>query len=104
MGHKGRERVLAMQRARRLASMVVVASLTVAGLSACRTEPSVAAYVGDSGRVTEKRVQQVWDDAQTALTDAGAPGGVPISRGDIVKTLVSADVIWCVGPFGTSRY
>ncbi|MEV4344389.1 hypothetical protein AB0J83_07925 [Actinoplanes sp. NPDC049596] len=73
--------------------MVVVASLTAAGLSACRSEPSVAAYVGDSGRVTEKRVQQVWDDAQAALTEAGAKGGVPISRGDIVKTLVSADVM-----------
>ncbi|WP_097322646.1 hypothetical protein [Paractinoplanes atraurantiacus] len=73
--------------------MVVVASLTVAGLSACRSEPSVAAYVGDSGRITEKRVQQIYDDARTALTDAGAKGAVPISRGDIVKTLVSADVM-----------
>ncbi|XVU26388.1 hypothetical protein ACQPZJ_04855 [Actinoplanes sp. CA-054009] len=73
--------------------MVVVASLTVAGLSACRSEPSVAAYVGDSGRITEKRVQQIYDDARTALTDAGAKGAVPISRGDIVRTLVSADVM-----------
>ncbi|MFF5085132.1 hypothetical protein ACFY36_49520 [Actinoplanes sp. NPDC000266] len=73
--------------------MVVVASLSVAGLSACRSEPSVAAYVGDSGRVTEKRVQQIYDDARTALTDAGARGAVPISRGDIVRTLVSVDVM-----------
>lgn len=84
---------MAMQRARRLASMAVVASLTVAGLSACRSEPSVAAYVGDSTRITEKRVQEIWDDARTSLSEAGAQGTVPISRGDIVRTLVSADVM-----------
>jgi hypothetical protein len=85
---------MAMQRARRLASMAVVASLTVAGLSACRTEPSVAAYVGDSGRVTEKRVQEVWDDAQASLAAVPeAKGAMPLTRGDIVKTLVSADVM-----------
>ena len=90
-----------MQRARRLASIAVVASLAVAGLSACRSEPSVAAYVGDSGRITEARVQEVWDDARQALTEASAaqpaasagPAAMPITRADIVRTLVSADVL-----------
>ena len=95
-----------MQRARRFASIAVVASLAVAGLSACRSEPSVAAYVGDSGRITEARVQEVWDDARKALTEATAaqpaadaagpaagPAAMPISRADIVRILVSADVL-----------
>ena len=95
-----------MQRARRFASIAVVASLAVAGLSACRSEPSVAAYVGDSGRITEARVQEVWDDARKALTEATAaqpaadaagpaagPAAMPISRADIAPTLVSADVL-----------
>ena len=90
-----------MQRVRRFASIAVVASLAVAGLSACRSEPTVAAYVGDSGRITETRVQEIWDDARTELTEAAAqqpgasagPAAMPITRGDIVRTLVSADVL-----------
>jgi hypothetical protein len=78
-----------MQRSRRLASMAVVASLAVAGLSACRSEPAVAAYIGDS-RITEKRVQQVWDDARAAL---GGDAAMPITRTDIVNVLVSRDLI-----------
>ncbi|MBG0563216.1 hypothetical protein [Actinoplanes aureus] len=58
-----------MLRARRLASAVVVASLAVGGLSACRSEPTVAAYLGDTGRVSEERVQAIWDEAHDALTD-----------------------------------
>ena len=97
-----------MQRVRRFASIAVVASLAVAGLSACRSEPTVAAYVGDSGRITETRVQEIWDDARAELTEAAAqqpeaaaqqpgasagPPAMPITRGDIVRTLVSADVL-----------
>ena len=85
-----------MTRARRLASVAVVASLAVTGLSACRTEPSVAAYVGDS-RIAESRVQDLWDEAHDAVVEqsekAGQPAVMPISRGDIVRTLVSVDVL-----------
>ncbi|MGK5680920.1 hypothetical protein [Actinoplanes sp. URMC 104] len=86
------------------------------GLSACRSEPSVAAYVGDSARITEARVQQVWDNAYSALTAAAAeqpaqpqqpegsqaepgtgpsdaPVTMPITRTDIVRTLVGHDVL-----------
>jgi hypothetical protein len=90
-----------MQRARRLASIVVVASLTAGGLSACRSEPSVAAYLGDSGRITEERVQAVWDNAFAAVRDqaaaqpeaSAAPAKLSITRGDVVRTLVSSDVL-----------
>lgn len=87
-----------MQRARRLASVAVVASLAVAGLSACRSEPSVAAYLGDS-RLTEARVQDVWDEAHDAVVKAAAKGDpgkpvvMPVTRADVVRTLVSADVL-----------
>ena len=86
-----------MQRVRRLASVAVVASLAVAGLSACRSEPSVAAYLGDS-RLTEARVQDVWDEAHDAVVKAaqatpGAPATMPVTRADVVRTLISADVL-----------
>lgn len=79
-----------MQRARRLASAVVVASLGVAGLSGCQTAPSVAAYLGPLGTVTESRVQAVWDDAHDALAQQakGKPVTVPVTRTQIVQTLV----------------
>ncbi|MBU2668797.1 hypothetical protein KOI35_35330 [Actinoplanes bogorensis] len=93
-----------MRRARRLASIVVVASLGLAGLTACRAEPSVAAYVGDTAKVTEARVQEVWDNASAALTSAaaqqpeasGAAVKLPITRADIVRTLVGHDVMMAV--------
>jgi hypothetical protein len=87
-----------MQRARRLASVAVVASLAVTGLSACRSAPSVAAYLGDV-RITESRVQDVWDEAQDAVVEAAGQGAtataatMPITRTDVVRTLVSADVL-----------
>ncbi|GAA4597664.1 hypothetical protein BJY16_002434 [Actinoplanes octamycinicus] len=52
--------------------MAVVASLAIAGLSACRSAPAVAAYVGDS-QIPESRVQDIWDDARQAF-DAEAVG------------------------------
>src|SRR6185436_8473030 len=88
--HIDREKVMTMQRSRRLASMAVVACLAVAGLSACRSESSVAAYIGDT-RTTEKRVQAVWDDARAAL--GGDAAVMPISRTDVVNVLVGADLM-----------
>ena len=90
-----------MQRARRPIAVAVVASLAVAGLSACRSEPSVAAYVG-GGKVTESRVQQVWDEARAAAaadlaarpaTGSAEPAALPITRSDVVRALISVDVL-----------
>ncbi|MEV6343499.1 hypothetical protein [Actinoplanes sp. NPDC051851] len=81
--------------------MAVVASCALGGLTACRAEPSVAAYVGDS-RITESRVQAIWDDARAKLTaeartaaQAGGTGTatMPISRADIVSVLVGRNLI-----------
>jgi hypothetical protein len=58
-----------MSRARRLASAVVAASLAVGGLSACRTESSVAAYLGDTEKISEEQVQEIWDDGHDRLTE-----------------------------------
>ncbi|WP_203782252.1 hypothetical protein [Paractinoplanes rishiriensis] len=86
-----------MLRARRLASVAVVASLAVAGLSACRSEPSVVAYLGDT-KVTDARVQEVYDEVQEKfVAPPGAPAGqpvrVPISRTDVAAALVSSQVL-----------
>jgi hypothetical protein len=80
---------MAMQRARRLASVAVVASLTVAGLSACRSDPSVAAYVGDK-QITESQVQAVIDQA---AAEAKGTAVTPLGRADVVKALLSVDVL-----------
>lgn len=53
---------------RRLASAVVVASLALAGVSGCRSEPSVAAYMGSAGNISEKDVDKIWTEAYDALT------------------------------------
>jgi hypothetical protein len=82
-----------MQRARRLASVAVVASLAVSGLSACRSAPSVAAYVG-SAKITEDRVDRIFADAKAKAAPAAA--GQPVTglaRQDIVSTLVGLDVL-----------
>jgi hypothetical protein len=57
-----------MLRARRLASAVAVASLVVGGLSACRSESSVAAYLG-SGNISVQEVDDIWEQAYDTLTD-----------------------------------
>jgi hypothetical protein len=94
---------MAMQRARRLASVAAVASLAVAGLSACRAEPSVAAYVGGA-KLTEDRIEAVWDEAHDKLTaavaaqpqQAGKPVTMPVSRSDVARTVLSAQVLAAV--------
>ncbi|BCJ44434.1 hypothetical protein GCM10010168_12480 [Actinoplanes ianthinogenes] len=58
--------------------MVVVASLAIAGLSACRSAPTVAAYVGDA-QIPESRVQDIWDDARAAF-DADAEAKLAEAR------------------------
>ena len=83
-----------MHRARRIASVAVTAALAVAGLSACRSAPDVAAYVGQA-RITEQRVTDVFEGAR-ANQVAATPGQPPvtaISRQDVVDTMVGLDVM-----------
>jgi hypothetical protein len=88
-----------MQRARRLVSVAVVASLGVAGLSACEQSPKVAAYLGSLGTISESRVQEVWDSTHTTVTQAAAAAkqsGTVVSmptRSDIVTTLIAVKVL-----------
>jgi hypothetical protein len=55
-----------MQRARRLASLAVVVAVGALALAGCKSEPSVAAYVGDQ-KITEKRVDDILADARNKL-------------------------------------
>jgi hypothetical protein len=103
----GRERVTAMLRARRLASVVSVAVVGVLALGACgRSSPDVAAYVGDT-RYRTDRVETIYDDAQAKYAAAveaqanstpGAPTPSPeqlkskLTRQDVVNLLVSLDL------------
>jgi hypothetical protein len=95
-----------MQRARRLASTAVVAVLAVSGLSACRNEPDVAAYIGNT-TISESRVDAVYDDAKDKLAASVAQVGadqsadpaaaaqqpkLTIGKADVVTTLVGLDV------------
>ncbi|MFI5935587.1 hypothetical protein [Actinoplanes sp. NPDC051494] len=98
-----------MRRASRLASTVVVAALAVAGLSACRQSPDVAAYIGDE-TITESRIQGIYDQVKDELTtaraqaqaageangassEAAAPLTMPIKQQDVLNTLLSIDVL-----------
>jgi hypothetical protein len=94
-----------MQRARRLASVAVVATLAVTGLSACRSQPDVAVYFGSAAAISVADVQRVVDDARSKLTAAQqeaengqqavaqAPVRVPFTGPDVVSALVSRDVV-----------
>jgi hypothetical protein len=104
-----------MLRARRLASAVVAASLAVGGLSACRSESSVAAYMGSAGDISVQEVDRIWDEAYDSLTDeaeaAAAEAGkaqsetagkevtvpaeraqVPFTRTEILQALVGHEI------------
>ena len=90
-----------MLRARRIASIVVVAALGLGGLAACRSEPSVAAYLGDR-KVTEDQVTQIFDgagagaSATPAAEEQQQPGaqskGPAVSRQQIVDLQVTLDL------------
>ncbi|MFC4065476.1 hypothetical protein [Actinoplanes subglobosus] len=94
-----------MLRARRLASAVVAASLAVGGLSACRSESSVAAYMGSAGDISVQEVDKIWDEAYDTLTDkakaAAAEAGnaetaeraqVPFTRTEVLQALVGHEI------------
>jgi len=98
-----------MQRARRLASTAVVAVLAIGGLSACRSEPDVAAYLGDGKTIAEDRVEAIYNEARFELTKSrkqiqqqNAPGAsasalppveVPFKQKDVLNALLSVDVL-----------
>ncbi|MEV6637583.1 hypothetical protein AB0M54_43320 [Actinoplanes sp. NPDC051470] len=88
-----------MQRARRLASVAVAAALAIGGLSACRSEPDVAAYIGDR-TISVADAQHVFDDltakkaAQPAAAGAsGAPAPAPVSMPEVVSAMVTHDLV-----------
>ena len=100
-----------MQRARRLASTAVVAVMAVTGLSACRSEPGVAAYVGET-KIMESKVEALYADAETKLADAVTkaraaqqanpdPNQQPVpddvklglTPGDVLEALVGVEVL-----------
>jgi len=91
-----------MQRVRRLASVAVVASLAVAGLTACRTAPSTAAYFGSgpgAATISQDEVEALYKDARAnstgarTETDGSITQPAQLSRQDIVGTLVGLDVL-----------
>ncbi|MEU7907872.1 hypothetical protein [Actinoplanes sp. NPDC049118] len=99
---------MTMQRARRLASTAVVAALALGGLSACRAEPDVAAYIGSLGTITAAEVTQVFDQAENELTvsrdlvqqnQAGAsaepvpPVQVPFKQQDVLNSMLTVDIL-----------
>ncbi|MGC4894860.1 hypothetical protein [Micromonospora sp. DT31] len=81
-------------RARRLVAVASVA-LGLVALSGCRTEPGVAAYIGDQ-RVTEDQVTSILDEVREGL--AASPATAPQAdallpaRSQVVATLVLTDV------------
>jgi hypothetical protein len=86
-----------MRRARRLVSVAVVASLAVTGLSACRSAPAMAAYVG-TVKIADTRAQAVYDEVHNAIVAAGPPAqGQPapaeVTRADVVGVLVGAELL-----------
>ncbi len=91
-----------MQRARRLATVAVVASLAVTGLSACRNSPDTAAYIGTGSsatKVSQSQVDDIFDDAQAKATGerTAADGSVEkptkVSKQEIVSALVGLGVL-----------
>lgn len=93
-----------MLRARRFASIVVVAALGLGGLAACRSEPSVAAYLGDR-KVTEDQVTRIFDGAGAGASASPTPAaedqpgaeptrapGPAVSRQQVVDLEVSLDL------------
>lgn len=91
-----------MQRARRLASVAVIAALAVTGLSACRSAPDVAVYFGSASEISVAEVQRVFNDARTkfdaaqaaptAAEGSSAPPSLPITGPDVVSALVGRDM------------
>ncbi|GAB3139623.1 hypothetical protein GCM10027290_09120 [Micromonospora sonneratiae] len=82
-----RERVTAMQRARRLASVVVAVTVGVLALAGCRSEPGVAAYVGDRS-FSHQDVDRVVDE----ISEQIRPEERGVLRRNVVQMLVVREV------------
>jgi hypothetical protein len=97
-----------MNRGRRLASILVVASLGLGSLVGCQTETGKAAFVGDT-TISEDRVSQIFDEAVAktpkqeaapeASASASAPASpspeaaeLPVTRQEVVDLLVSLEL------------
>jgi hypothetical protein len=95
-----------MSQVRRLRRLAPVAALLAAGalvLAGCRSDPQVAAYVGDT-RYSQDRVTAIADEAQDKLQQAlggqastagasGQPERRPVSDQEVVAALVGRDVL-----------
>ncbi|MFG1609860.1 hypothetical protein [Actinoplanes sp. NPDC049265] len=88
-----------MQRARRLASVAVAAALTVGGLAACRSQPDVAAYLGDQ-TISVAAVQRLYDDMAGKLSaqpagqgSSAAPAPVPVGLPDVLGVMVTHELV-----------
>jgi hypothetical protein len=90
-------------RVRRLVSVVVVVAVGTVGLAGCRSDPSVAAYVGGA-RYTDARVQRIADEAHRKLQEyvdtqqsaAGASSQAverPVTDIEVIDALVGRDVL-----------
>lgn len=97
-----------MNRGRRLASILVVASLGLGSLVGCQSESGKAAFVGDT-TITEDRVSRVFDDvvakrpkqekptpeasaAPSAEPSPTAEPAPPVTRQEVVDLLVSLEL------------
>jgi hypothetical protein len=90
-----------MNRGRRLASILVVASLGLGSLVGCQTETGKAAFVGDT-TISEDRVSQVFDDvvakasteepAPEASGSPAPPAQPPVTRQRVLDVLLSLEL------------
>ena len=85
---------------RRLVAAAVLGALAVTAVAGCRSQPTVAAYVGDKTYDTAK-VEQIYDEARTSHAASASPGPTatpsarpeaPVSRQQIVAALVGRDL------------
>jgi hypothetical protein len=91
-----------MQRARRLASVAVIASLALAGLAACRSSPDTVAYIGGGDqavRISNDHVEEIYTDAQAKQTgarkntDGTETQPTQVTRSEIVSTMIGLEVL-----------
>ena len=76
-----------MQRARRVALVAALAVLGAAVLAGCRSQPNVAAYVGDM-KITEDRVNRIVDEDKAGVNK----GSLGTGRQEVVRWLVVGEV------------
>jgi hypothetical protein len=91
-----------MQRARRLVSVAVIASLALAGLVACRSSPDTVAYIGGGDHavtISNDQVEELYTDAQAKgtgprkNTDGTETQPTQVTRSEIVSTLIGLEVL-----------